>query len=55
MNPKYVPDGRPSALEIANGVFTAIYPDGRVVLNPVAGRSPAREGHMSKGRRGPQR
>jgi len=55
MNPKYVPDGRPSALEIANGVFTAIYPDGRVVLKPVAGRSPAREGHMSKGRRGSQR
>ena len=37
MNPKYVPDGRPSALEIVNGVFTAIYPDGRVVLKPVAG------------------
>lgn len=55
MNPKYVADGRPSALEIANGVFTAIYPDGRVILTPVAGRRSAREGHMNEGRRGPQR
>jgi hypothetical protein len=37
MNPKYVSQGRPSALEIVDGVFTAIYPDGRVVLTPVAG------------------
>jgi hypothetical protein len=37
MNPKYVSGGRPSALEIADGVFTAIYPDGRVVLTPVRG------------------
>jgi hypothetical protein len=39
MNPKYVSRGRPSALEIADGVFTAIYPDGRVVLTPLAGRT----------------
>jgi len=28
----YVPDGRPSALEIQDGTFTAIYPDRREVL-----------------------
>lgn len=37
MNPKYVSLGHPSALEIADGVFTAIYLDGRVVLKPAAG------------------
>jgi hypothetical protein len=37
MNSEYVSGGRPSALEIAAGVFTAIYLDGRVVLTPEAG------------------
>jgi hypothetical protein len=32
MQPAYVPDGRASALEIQNGVFTAIYTDRRDVL-----------------------
>lgn len=34
MNPTYVSDGHPSALEIVGNVFTAIYLDGRVVLKP---------------------
>jgi hypothetical protein len=42
MNSEYVSGGRPSALEIAAGVFTAIYPDGRVVLTPEAGGHAAR-------------
>ncbi len=33
MQPAYVPDGRASALEIRNGVFTAIYQDRRDVLS----------------------
>jgi len=37
MQPAYVPDGRASALEIQGGVFTAIYLDGREVVN---GRRP---------------
>ena len=32
MQPAYVPSGRPSALEIKDGVFSAIYTDGREVL-----------------------
>jgi len=32
MQPAYLPNGRPSALEIKGGVFTAIYLDGRQVL-----------------------
>jgi len=40
MNSGYVSGGRPSALEIAAGVFTAIYPDGRVVLTPGVGPRP---------------
>jgi hypothetical protein len=32
MQATYVPTGRPSALELANGVFTAIYLDGRQPL-----------------------
>jgi hypothetical protein len=37
MNTKYVPDGRPSALEIVGETWTAIYLDGRVVLKPASG------------------
>ena len=32
MQPAYVPDGRASALEIRDGVFTAIYRDGREIV-----------------------
>jgi hypothetical protein len=32
MNQAYIPDGRPSALEITAGTFTAMYADRRVVL-----------------------
>lgn len=32
MQPSYVPNGRPSALEIKDGVFSAIYTDSREVL-----------------------
>jgi hypothetical protein len=32
MQPAYVPNGRPSALDIKDGVFSAVYTDGREVL-----------------------
>ena len=45
MQPAYVPTGAASALEIARGVFTAIYEDRRDVLVPApadpAGGAPA--------------
>lgn len=41
MQPAYVPDGRASALEIKDGVVTAIYGDRRDVLAPLPAEPPA--------------
>ena len=35
MQPVYVPNGRASALEVKDGVFTAIYTDKREVLSRI--------------------
>ena len=55
MNVKYVPDGHPSALEIAHGAFTAIYLDSRVPLGPGGGATKPQQGTGNHGRHEAQR